>query len=460
MGLTNSNKQINLDRIDCDGTLKVSVSLAAAPDIASNPTDIVLVLDRSGSMAGPPLASLKAGAKTFIDIIDESTDSGQDGQIGSGSRIGIVSFSGTATTDAQLITSVDTLKSTVDQLTAGGSTNHADAFTQAIQVFNPASTNGKVIVMFTDGKTTAGAPPSPVAAEARSLGIVIYCIGLTGADGIDISVLNDWATDPDTSHVAVTPDDADLEQLFADLAKNISKPGATNIVIDEIIHPDFAITNLVPPSKGTAMMVNANTLQWKIPELGVSGNEGALLEFYIRHIGTASGTKEINESISYKDTENNAATFPSPAVTVDCGIVIQPENCPCAKEFTVDGCKDSIVVDMGDVYLESQGRIVQINVTLKNVCPDKRVALAVILTEVDCKGKEYQRGMKTFTIPAHHSPGCRDVLVKCIKFVLPEDLNVSGGCPRGLCSTRNLKVRFIAHNIDTDFRCCESVVTF
>lgn len=114
-------------------------------------------------------------------------------------------------------------------------------------------------------------PPSPVAAEARALGIVIYCIGLTGADGIDISVLNDWATDPDTSHVAVTPDDADLEQLFADLAKNISKPGATNIVIDEVIHPDFAITNLVPPSKGTAMMVNANTLQWKIPELGMSG---------------------------------------------------------------------------------------------------------------------------------------------------------------------------------------------
>ena len=294
---------------------------------------------------------------------------------------------------------MDTLKSAVDQLTAGGSTNHADAFTQAIQVFDPASSNGKVIVMFTDGKTTAGPPPSPVAAEARALGIVIYCIGLTGADGIDISVLNDWATDPDTSHVAVTPDDADLEQLFADLAKNISKPGATNIVIDEVIHPDFAITNLVPPSKGTAMMVNANTLQWKIPELGVSGNEGALLEFYIRHIGTASGAKEINESISYKDTENNAATFPSPSVTVDCGIVIQPENCPCA------------------------------------VCPDKRVALAVILTEVDCKGKEYQRGMKTFTIPAHHSPGCRDILVKCIKFVLPEDLNVSGGCPRGLCST-------------------------
>ena len=110
----------------------------------------------------------------------------------------------------------------MDALTAGGSTNHADAFTKAIEMFDPASTNAKVIVMFTDGKTTAGPPPSPVAADARAQGIIIYCIGLIGSDGIDVNVLNDWATDPDASHVAVTPDDADLEQIFADLAANIS----------------------------------------------------------------------------------------------------------------------------------------------------------------------------------------------------------------------------------------------
>jgi Uncharacterized protein encoded in toxicity protection region of plasmid R478, contains von Willebrand factor (vWF) domain len=211
----------------------VTLALAAAPDISSNPTDIVLVLDRSGSMAGSPLTNMKAGAKTFIDIIDEATDGAEDGNIGSGSHIGIVSFSDTAVADTQLITSVSDLKAAADALTAGGSTNHADAFAKAVQLFDPASTNAKVIVMFTDGKTTAGIPPAPVAAAARAAGIVIYCIGLIGADGIDAAVLNDWATDPDASHVAVTPDDAELEELFADLAANISKPGATNIVIDE-----------------------------------------------------------------------------------------------------------------------------------------------------------------------------------------------------------------------------------
>lgn len=459
MGVTNSNKQIDVDRISCDGTIKVTLALAASPDISTNPTDIVLVLDRSGSMAGSPLANMKAGAKTFIDIIDEATDSSQDGNIGSGSQIGIVSFANTATADTQLITSVATLKDAVDSLTAGGSTNHADAFTKAIELFDPASTNAKVIVMFTDGKTTAGPPPTPVADAAKASGIIIYCIGLTGADGIDVSVLNDWATDPDVSHVAVTPDDAELEELFKDLAANISKTGATDIVIDEVINPDFFITSTTPPTRGTATIIDANTIQWKIPELGVSANEGASLEFYIKHIAQTTGEKLVNESITYSDAEGNVVVFPDPSVIVECGTVVIQEPCPIPVDLTIEGCQDSVVVNMENTYLESLGRILQLDVTVKNICPGKRTALAVILTEVDPNGVEYQRGMKAITIPAHNYPDCRDVLVKCIKFVLPEDLDVSGGTPNAMCNARNFKARLIAHSIDTDYACCNSVIT-
>ena len=106
MGLNSSNKTINASQIDCGGALRVTLALSASPDISSNPTDIVLILDRSGSMSGSPLANLKSGAKKFIDIIEEATDGTPDGQIGSGSRIGIVSFSNSATQNTQLITSV------------------------------------------------------------------------------------------------------------------------------------------------------------------------------------------------------------------------------------------------------------------------------------------------------------------------------------------------------------------
>lgn len=454
MGVTNSNKEISTDRIGCDGTLKVTIALTAAPDITANPADIVLVLDRSGSMAGSPLANMKAGAKTFIDIIEQATDGEQDGQIGSGSRIGIVSFASTATADTQLITSVATLKSAVDNLTAGGSTNHADAFEKAGQLFDPASTNQKVVVMFTDGKTTAGLPPSPVAASLRAQGIVIYCIGLIGSNGIDEATLNDWATDPDASHVAITPDDAELEDLFADLAANISKPGATNIVIDEVVSSAFVITGTPEVTKGAVNQIDERTLQWTIASLGVAASEGASLEFYVRHVEQTPGVKPVNQAISYMDAEGNQVDFPDPMVTVECGTVVMPEPCPEPVDITVAGCQDALVVDLGETTLESQGRILQVSATVKNVCPGKRVALAVVLTEVDAYGEEHPRGLKAFTIPAHDSPACRDVRVQCIKFVLPEDLSVSEGVPRRLCTSRDFRARLISHYIDSDFQCC------
>ena len=41
MGITNSNKQIDVTQIDCSGTLKVTLALSAAPDIASNSSSTV-----------------------------------------------------------------------------------------------------------------------------------------------------------------------------------------------------------------------------------------------------------------------------------------------------------------------------------------------------------------------------------------------------------------------------------
>lgn len=111
------------------------------------------------------------------------------------------------------------------------------------------------------------------------------------------------------------------------------------------------------------------------------------------------------------------------------------------------------------MFLESQGRILQLDLTLKQVCPGKRVALAVILTEVDENGQEHARGMKTVTIPAHDFPTCRDVLVKCIKFVVPEDLDGANGNTRPMCEPRSFRARVIAHNIDSDFCCCGPIVT-
>lgn len=455
MGVTNSNKEIDRKEIECGGSFKVRLSLTAEPDIVSNPTDIVLILDRSRSMAGASLANLKNGAKKFIDIIDEATDGEHNGEIGYGSHIGIVSFATTATQDTGLITSVADLKAAVDALSADGSTNHEDAFTKALALFDPTSQNEKIMVMFTDGKTTAGGDANTVATSAKAQGVVIYCIGLEGNGGVDAQALRDWASDPDSAYVAISPSDEELEKIFEDLAQNISKPGAKNVVITDTVNPCFKITSLSTPEKGKASLVDSTTVEWKIDELGVKKSEGAFLEFTVQHVGDCAGTVEVNESVSYDDASGNVVTFPSPEIDVECGTVIIPEPCPKAVEKTAQGCDDDVQFDAGDVYLESLGRIVQVDVTLRNVCPNKRVALAVLLYEVDGEGKEHKRGLKTLTVPAHTREGCRDVTVRCIRFVLPEDLDVSGSAS-GICNTRKLKARFIANYVDNGFECCDN----
>lgn len=446
MGVTNSNKTINVASINCNESFKVQLSLSAEPNIVTNPTDIVLILDRSGSMTGSPLANLKIGANKFIDIIDEATDGSQDGQIGNGSHIGIVSFSDIATQDTQLITSVSDLKAVVNSLDADGSTNHEDAFTKALELFDPNSTNAKVMVMFTDGVTTAGGNPNTVATLAKSQGVIIYVIGLSGNGGIDEDALRDWASDPDSAYVAITPDDSELEDLFEDLANNITKPGATDIIITDKIADCFRISALSAPSKGTASLLDSNTLEWKIDELGVSQSEGATLEFTVLHIGPCSGIIEVNEDITYTDNEGNAVTFPSPTIEINCNDVIV-EPCPEPVDIVFSGCEDSIEFDAGDLCLISLGRILQLDVTLKNICPNKRVALAVLLNEVDDEGNETTKGIKTLTIPAHTNRTCKDITIRCIKFVLPEE-----SC--SVCSPKNLRARFIANYIDFNFQCC------
>ena len=65
MGITFANKTANPSQIDCDGSTKVTVAILAAPDIQTNPADIVLILDRSASMTGASLSNIQAGAKQF-----------------------------------------------------------------------------------------------------------------------------------------------------------------------------------------------------------------------------------------------------------------------------------------------------------------------------------------------------------------------------------------------------------
>ena len=50
-----------------------------------------------------------------------------------------------------------------------------------------------------------------------------------------------------------------------------------------------------------------------------------------------------------------------------------------------------------------------------------------------------------------------DVFVKCVKFVLPEDIDTCD--TTDICNKKKLRARIISHYIDYDFDCCENIVT-
>lgn len=91
------------------------------------------------------------------------------------------------------------------------------------------------------------------------------------------------------------------------------------------------------------------------------------------------------------------------------------ETCDGAKEVCVTGrCQEE----------EALGRTLDVNCTLQNVCPGRRSALGITLTEMDENGAEYARGFRAITVPAHNGRCNQDVQVDTVRFILPEDLSL------------------------------------
>src|SRR4029450_2431458 len=79
-GTVTGTKTVSPSNIQCNGATQVTLTLDAETGLAGDPEDIMLVLDRSSSMAAA-LPSLKSAANGFVDIIDAGTDGGLAGSI-------------------------------------------------------------------------------------------------------------------------------------------------------------------------------------------------------------------------------------------------------------------------------------------------------------------------------------------------------------------------------------------
>lgn len=135
-------------------------------------------------------------------------------QIGGKSRIGIVSFTETAKKEQELTQKVNFLKTVIDSLKIAHGTNHYDGFLKASNLFDPFTTNQKVLVMFTDGYTSAGANPVMLTDMLKGNDTSIYIVGMEGSHGPVCEVIEKWADSPPIAYTDFTDDLEQIDALF------------------------------------------------------------------------------------------------------------------------------------------------------------------------------------------------------------------------------------------------------
>ncbi len=183
--------------------------------------DVMIVLDRSGSMWGDKLTDAKNAAKTFVDMLNETYD-----------QAGLVSFSSTASLDKELLTMDDAnkteLKDTIDALTAGGATNIGDgiaAATTELTSERARSNAAKIQILLSDGKANrpwgvnATQYAIDKAKEACRKNINIYTISLgSGADRELMQAIANITSGQE--YYAPTSDQ--LQEIFEQIANKIA----------------------------------------------------------------------------------------------------------------------------------------------------------------------------------------------------------------------------------------------
>lgn len=114
-------------------------------------------------------------------------------------------------------------------------------------------------------------------------------------------------------------------------------------------------------------------------------------------------------------------------------------------------CQESRVVTVaeGCDNESGMGRTLDVEMTLRDVCPGRRVAVGMELSEVDENGREHSCGFRAVTVPAHNRSAACDIGVERVRFILPESARADND-RSGLCGCRrHFVLRTVNHYVDS-----------
>lgn len=191
--------------------LDVTIKAPALENInaAQRATDMIIVLDRSGSMQGPEkLPYAKAAIRDVLARLSE------------GDRFALVSFSDSAVVNtplAEVTASVrENLQASVDAIAAGGGTNIGDGLNAAVQLLSASpSERARKVLLLSDGQANQGIIQpealAQLAAQLPKYGAVLSSIGM----GLDFNeIVMTQLADHGMGHYAFLEDLSGLGQIL------------------------------------------------------------------------------------------------------------------------------------------------------------------------------------------------------------------------------------------------------
>ncbi|WP_088001122.1 IPT/TIG domain-containing protein [Gottfriedia solisilvae] len=290
-----ANRTVTPSPLLSNGEAEVTLNITGTPPVnVVKPNDVVLIMDKSGSMqTDNRFKAMIDASKSFVDLIDFTKH-----------QVGVVDFSSTTSTFG-LNTDPNSVKNYIDSIAMGGSTNTGEAINQAINLLSNHRTDAQpVIVLLTDGQANSYDEAKQAAQAAKDAGIVFYTIALLGPNEDPLTsapnlLLGEMATTQQHHHFVLGS--VGLADVYKAIVQEIGLASAYDVEITETVSPQFEI---VPGSYNSSIpqpTVTGNTLKWNIQELK---NNTLQLKYKIRlKQGQQVGTYSVANysTITYKD---------------------------------------------------------------------------------------------------------------------------------------------------------------
>lgn len=181
----------------CDLWIEVTATSSSHEDCTKQ-LDLMLVLDRSGSIDSSELATLKNAANDFVDALAPSND---------GVHVGQSSFASTGSLDLHLTGDATSSHAAINALVAGGFTNLKQGIELATGEMDNTHIHERpsvkdVMVIITDGEPNRPFPVSLATSSAaiatdaaRTAGIEVFVVGVGVSSSTEAYLKTDIADD-------------------------------------------------------------------------------------------------------------------------------------------------------------------------------------------------------------------------------------------------------------------------